>query len=729
MKKTALIIIFFLSFNLCNSQTINYPTVEKSDIPYLSIVKIELTTSKTTIFYKYISPDHLVYGGWVCIGKDVYIRDSYSKKVYKLIRANIIPICPEKHSFKYRGQVLEFSLEFEPLPSSVTKIDIIEDAKNKAFNFYGVNLKVIKKKSDYIQSYTLRLKNQAKMRKTDNPLSEVLYTLSKGQNIKVLSLNTGYYKVKYNGTIGYVNEMYFEYTDFPINKSSSSNFKKNITTKNCDDIKIISPSRKQSLNKYLSGIKTVIVVAHDFNDSRKNQVLEHHLFSSQSVMHQAIDGYLKGLGFNKIVYLSNFSDIVNYTTCDNISVHIVFGYNMLDKTPYSSFKMLFSNLCNDYNWSFESSRAAQSNVSSIMSVLKSMYNIRKPRFSSSSVMQLQKRQTCWTESKLKEKYITDGCKTIEGVYENAIRSSMGAKYKVAVKEIYGKYHLIYISGAPNPYNWKEGEIKAYLEKTSTHNLFKARWVMANKEINEDFYVSFENGKLNVMNPQSDKKLYIKLFPSSSAEVTNPDMSSSGSGFALTSTGYIATNYHIIKNASSIGIRGINGDFSKYYNAKIIFEDKNNDLAIVQINDPDFSNLGVIPYIFKSRVTDVGTSIFVLGYPLRATMGDEIKLTDGIVSSKSGFQGDITSYQISAPVQPGNSGGPLFDENGCLIGIINAKHTGAENATYAVKISYLLNLIDLLPNTLKFPSVNKLNGKSLSEQVKIAKKFTYIIEVN
>ncbi len=80
------------------------------------------------------------------------------------------------------------------------------------------------------------------------------------------------------------------------------------------------------------------------------------------------------------------------------------------------------------------------------------------------------------------------------------------------------------------------------------------------------------------------------------------------------------------------------------------------------------------------MSDVGETVYVSGYPLRATMGDEIKLTNGI---KSGFQGDITNYQISVPVQPGNSDGPLPDSNGNVTGVISAKHIGAENVSYAV----------------------------------------------
>ena len=110
------------------------------------------------------------------------------------------------------------------------------------------------------------------------------------------------------------------------------------------------------------------------------------------------------------------------------------------------------------------------------------------------------------------------------------------------------------------------------------------------------------------------------------------------------------------------------------------------------------------------------------------MGDEIKLTDGIISAKSGFKGDITLYQISAAAQPGNSGGPLFDKSGNIIGIVNAKHIEAENATYTVKSTYLLNLIESLPTTPSLQKVNRLNDKILPDQIKIIKNFVYLIEV-
>ncbi len=301
---------------------------------------------------------------------------------------------------------------------------------------------------------------------------------------------------------------------------------------------------------------------------------------------------------------------------------------------------------------------------------------------------------------------------------------------MALRKIDKKYYLIYLSGASdNSSIWKEGDIKAILEPTATQYFYKTKWFMADKIKDDEYYITFESSSFTLLNAQSEKQFYIKMFPTASDNVKTPsEISSSGTGFAISSNGYIATNHHVVEGATKIKVRGINGDFAKAYSAKVIIEDKNNDLAIIKIDDPSFSSFGNIPYTISNRASDVGTSIFVLGYPLRATMGDEVKLTNGIISSKSGFQGDVTSYQISAPVQPGNSGGPMFDNQGNLVGIVNSKHVGAENASYAIKSAYLLNLIDLMPAVPKLPTVNQLTSKPLTEQAKMVKRFIFIIEI-
>lgn len=201
---------------------------------------------------------------------------------------------------------------------------------------------------------------------------------------------------------------------------------------------------------------------------------------------------------------------------------------------------------------------------------------------------------------------------------------------------------------------------------------------------------------------------------------------SGSGFALRE-GYIVTNYHVIDNAKTIAVRGIKGDFNISYKAVVVGSDKINDLALLKISDSSFTSLGSIPYSLSSTSSEVGEDIYVLGFPLTSTMGDEIKLTTGIISSKTGYQGDVSLYQISAPIQPGNSGGPLFDKSGNVIGVVSAKHAGAENVGYAVKASYLRNLIESCANPSIIPSTNSVSNQPLTGRVKAEKSFVYYIQ--
>lgn len=199
----------------------------------------------------------------------------------------------------------------------------------------------------------------------------------------------------------------------------------------------------------------------------------------------------------------------------------------------------------------------------------------------------------------------------------------------------------------------------------------------------------------------------------------------GTGWAL-KDGYIVTNYHVIEDANTINIQGVQGDFSTKYKAKVIATDKFNDIAIIKIDDSNFTSFGNIPYSVKTSTSDVGEDIFVLGYPLTSTMGEEIKLSTGIISSKTGYQGDVSLYQISAPIQPGNSGGPLFDDDGNVIGIVSAKHQGAENVGYAIKASYLRNLMESTISNDVLPKTNKISTSKLSEKVKSIKDYVFYI---
>ncbi len=211
------------------------------------------------------------------------------------------------------------------------------------------------------------------------------------------------------------------------------------------------------------------------------------------------------------------------------------------------------------------------------------------------------------------------------------------------------------------------------------------------------------------------------------KLPNLQLKSSGSCFAINTDGYVVTNYHVIEGGSTFLLRGVHGDFYKTYKVKVVAKDIHNDLALLKIVDEKFSKFESLGYGVLNSNGEVGEEVFALGYPLRATMGDEVKLTNGIISSKTGFQGNISSYQVTVPVQPGNSGGPMFNSQGSVIGIINAKHLKADNASYAIKSPYLFNLINSLDEKVDVSSSNTLQSSSLTTQVKQVKKHVFIVE--
>jgi len=227
------------------------------------------------------------------------------------------------------------------------------------------------------------------------------------------------------------------------------------------------------------------------------------------------------------------------------------------------------------------------------------------------------------------------------------------------------------------------------------------------------------------NPELKRKSPIKN------KIIKGEWAGNGSGVIISKSGHIITNYHVIDDAEKIEVEFILNDEVQKFNAEVLLVDKVNDLAILKIVDMNFDGVSDLPYNFKSRSSDVGTKVYAYGYPMALSiMGKEIKITDGIISSKSGYDGNITTYQISAPIQGGNSGGPLFDDKGNFIGINSSGLVKdlADNVGYTIKSSYVLNLIDVLPKNIELPSSTKLQSLPLTEQIKQISKFVVLVKV-
>lgn len=229
------------------------------------------------------------------------------------------------------------------------------------------------------------------------------------------------------------------------------------------------------------------------------------------------------------------------------------------------------------------------------------------------------------------------------------------------------------------------------------------------------------------------RLSIKEIDSRSNKDGTPsdvNVKATGSGIIISKNGIIVTNHHVIDEAKNyiVEVNTPNGKVS--YKAELLQKDKENDLAILKIKDETFVPFDAIKYSFKDGGgLEVGSSVFTIGYPYALSgMGKEAKFTDGKVSSKTGFNGAINSFQSTIPVQPGNSGGPVFNDKGQMVGVINATYREADNVSYAIKLNYINNLIDLLADTVEHPSDNSINSLSLEEKIKIITNYVVLIKV-
>jgi S1-C subfamily serine protease len=215
---------------------------------------------------------------------------------------------------------------------------------------------------------------------------------------------------------------------------------------------------------------------------------------------------------------------------------------------------------------------------------------------------------------------------------------------------------------------------------------------------------------------------------------NADVKSSGTGFFIHPSGIIATNFHVIENEKQIIVDVLDTASSAYvsYKATVLMKDMENDLALLKITDNAFKPLfDSIYYSFhNSHSFELGSNAFTLGFPLAlAGMGaSEAKFSDGKISAKTGYNGALNSFQTTIPVQPGNSGGPVFNESGELIGIINSKISKADNVSYCIKQNFLINLVQSLPENIELTSQHHQKSSNLEEIIRQMKKYIVFVKI-
>ena len=179
----------------------------------------------------------------------------------------------------------------------------------------------------------------------------------------------------------------------------------------------------------------------------------------------------------------------------------------------------------------------------------------------------------------------------------------------------------------------------------------------------------------------------------------------GTGVYVGYSNYIITNYHIVAGSKNINVKFSNG---KSYTATMVAKDKSNDVAFLKLNEsPEIIASNIV--LANSSSVKSGDKVFTIGYPMSNILGDRPRFAEGAISSIYGVDNDPRVFQISVPIQPGNSGGPLFNEKGEVIGITMAsldaantmQITGAipQNVNFAIKSSFILNMMAMVPESL------------------------------
>jgi serine protease Do len=198
----------------------------------------------------------------------------------------------------------------------------------------------------------------------------------------------------------------------------------------------------------------------------------------------------------------------------------------------------------------------------------------------------------------------------------------------------------------------------------------------------------------------------------------------GTGFLVDMKGFMVTNAHVVKNSRNIFVQNNKGEQFKAFVVKL---DIVRDVAILKIDDDHFKNTYSLPYAFRKTTSDIAEPIFTLGYPR-----DEIVYSEGYLSAKTGFNGDTLSCQIGITANPGNSGGPVFDRNGEIIGILSTKEMQAEGVVFAIQSKYILQAIDELKNdsmyrNIKVPLTSGLHGMDKVQQAKKVQDYVFMVK--
>ena len=205
---------------------------------------------------------------------------------------------------------------------------------------------------------------------------------------------------------------------------------------------------------------------------------------------------------------------------------------------------------------------------------------------------------------------------------------------------------------------------------------------------------------------------------------NIPLKSGGTGFLIDTKGYLVTNAHVIKGATSIVVQN---NKEQEFRASVVHVNVEADIAILKIKDEDYKPLNSLPYGIRKSGAELGEQLFTLGYPR-----NEIVYNEGYMSAQTGFNGDTISFQIGVSANPGNSGGPVFNRQGEIIGVINTRQEQAQGVVFAISSKNIFRTLQQIPedsaiNKLKLPASSTVKGMDRIQQIKKIQDCVFMVK--
>jgi S1-C subfamily serine protease len=283
-----------------------------------------------------------------------------------------------------------------------------------------------------------------------------------------------------------------------------------------------------------------------------------------------------------------------------------------------------------------------------------------------------------------------------------------------------KLKAVLLNGDQVGYGFNNGDPWFYVSPVAVDGVYEGRTVYRNRLFKKWYpnrvVMSSENAftahdDVTMTTCGATTNVYVRKEPKPRTDATPESrVAASGTGFLVVGSSFVITAHHVVERASTITVRFPNGD---KYAAKVVGRDANNDIAVLNLagfvpSDRGFS-LGI------QTPVSAGETVHAIGYPLSTLLGQQPSIVSGQVSSTTGLEDSPTEFRLTAPINSGNSGGPIINQYGDVVGIAVAALRGrtVEGIGFGVKIVTALPLLQQVGIKLdQKPGKETLNASQL-----------------